>query len=89
MTPRLPLDEQVIAALQALGFIVGAARVSARQVGDAVVTVKRTGDLRLPEFEIEISLPSGAVLKTFARRRQILDAAGLRDERLKLEEDGS
>jgi hypothetical protein len=70
---HLPLDRQAIATLEQLGFTVGDEKAAAR-IGDATVTIKRVGDLRLPEFEVEIVLPSGAVLRTFTRRRLLLDA---------------
>jgi hypothetical protein len=71
--PHLALDNQAIEALEKLGFTVGDERAAAR-IGDVVVAVRRTSDLRQPEFEFTITLPSGAVLRTFARRHDLLAA---------------
>jgi hypothetical protein len=74
MTGTLPLDRQAAEALEALGFAIGDEKAAAR-IGDAVVAVRRTADLRSPEFEFEITLPNGAVLRTYARRRDLLAAS--------------
>jgi hypothetical protein len=70
----LPLDKQAVDALEALGFSVGDECASA-QVGNATVAVRRVSDLRAPEFEFTITFQNGTVLKTYARRRELLAAS--------------
>ena len=57
--PALALDKQAIAALEALGLAVSDEKITAR-IGDVAVAVKRTADLRMPEFEFEIDFPTAA-----------------------------
>jgi hypothetical protein len=75
----LKFDQKEVAALRAAGFDVADDKESASIAGEITIDVIHPHPPE-HEFNLEIELPNGSILRCFARRRAILDAGETADE---------